>query len=175
MPMGRRSVTLREDCCCCSDCSLAVVNPLLVVVVLPLLEEDKLLLLLLFSLLLACCCWSVVVVVVVEVGVVGRWATAVSIEVLAKRRASSRTWKDESLLMWPPPTTERLSVTPPVRSARPSSVVPYFNASYEPCNLRTKITNNRKGKRIKFPDDELLLLMFIIIVVVLIVAVRIYK
>jgi hypothetical protein len=56
-------------------------------------------------------------------------------------------------------------------------VVPYFNASYEPCNLRTKITNNRKGKRIKFPDDELLLLllfMFIIIVVVLIVAIS-YK
>ena len=76
--MGSRSVTLREDCC---DFSLVGVNPLLLL-------EDKLLLLLLFSLLLGCCgkllagcsCWSA-----------GRWATAVSIEVLAKRRASRRT------------------------------------------------------------------------------------
>lgn len=146
MPMGSRSVTLRDDCCCCcSDCSLVVVNPLLVVVLL-LLQEDKLLLLLLFSLLLGCgdvrllgcccCCWMVPVVVV------GRWATAVSMEVLARRRARSRTWKDVSLLMWPPPTTERLSVTPPVRSASPSNVVPYFNASYEPCNL---VDNKRKA------------------------------
>ena len=29
------------------------------------------------------------------------------------------------------------SAIPPVKSLRPSSVVPYFNASYEPCNLRT--------------------------------------
>ena len=122
-PMGSRSVTLREE----ADCSLAV-WPLLQLL-------DEMLLLLLFSLLLfcgdvslllaVCCCTSG-----------GRWATAVRIEVLAKSLASSRTWNVPSLL-WPP-TTERLSVTPPVRSARPSNVVPYFNASYEPCNLPDK-------------------------------------
>jgi hypothetical protein len=32
-----------------------------------------------------------------------------------------------------------LSVMPPVRSARPSSSVPYFSASYDPCNLHTDI------------------------------------
>lgn len=30
-----------------------------------------------------------------------------------------------------------LSVMPPVRSARPSRSVPYFSASYDPCNLHT--------------------------------------
>lgn len=84
--MGNRSVTLRDDC----DCSL-VVCPL--VVGLLLLEER--LLLLLFSLLLDCgdvkLLGELLLLLLLVVLVGGRWATAVRMEVLAKRRASNRT------------------------------------------------------------------------------------
>jgi hypothetical protein len=35
----------------------------------------------------------------------------------------------------------RDSVMPPVRSASPSRRLPYFKASYEPCNLTNKLKN----------------------------------
>lgn len=34
------------------------------------------------------------------------------------------------------------SVMPPVRSENPSNEVPYFKASYDPCNLDDKVIEN---------------------------------
>ena len=79
---------------------------------LTLLFSEMLVLLLLFSLLL-----------------VPFWTTAVTIEVLDNKRESIRTPNDPSAAM------PILSVTPPVKSDRPSKVDPYLRASYEPCNL----------------------------------------
>ena len=142
MPLGSRSVTLREVFSlfvCVVLLPLLLFPPglptpppplllllvLMVLLLLPLLMSLLLLLLLLVAAAVAVavgeedeldadCCW--------------RWATTVKMDVLLRRRERSRTWKEASLLLVVP-RTGRLSVTPPVKSAKPSSVVPYFNAS----------------------------------------------
>ena len=61
------------------------------------------------------------------------WFPVCTVAVIIDVCSSSR------LMVWPAPVASsrilRVSVMPPVMSARPSNVVPYFRASYEPCNL----------------------------------------